>query len=176
MDEMTSKLRSGFERFRCSAILSSVLEYRPNVALLLLDEQGRVLICERLKVKNAWQFPQGGVDEGETLQEALHREVKEEIGLDASAYEILEMKGGYRYVYPPEVKSRKKKGWFDGQEQTYFRCRLVDADAEIDLDQKDREFRDAKWIEPKDFKLKWLPNFKKEVYRKVLRDFFQVEV
>jgi len=153
-----------------------VLEYRPNVALLLLNQDREILVCERMKVKNAWQFPQGGVDEGETLEEALCREVREEIGLRPKAYEILEMRGDYRYVYPPEVKSRKKKGWFDGQEQTYFRCLLTDEEAEIDVKQKQQEFRDAKWIRPADFNLDWLPVFKREVYRKVMWDFFEVQL
>ncbi|GHC63502.1 RNA pyrophosphohydrolase [Roseibacillus persicicus] len=157
--------------------LSPVLEYRPNVAILLVREDGRLLICERLKVKGAWQFPQGGVDEGETLEEALKREVEEEIGLLPTSYDIIEMKGGYRYVYPPAIKKKKRrKGWFDGQEQTYFRCYLHDSKAKIDIERKPREFRSVKWIEPEDFKLRWLPDFKREVYRRVMKDFFEVEL
>ena len=45
-----------------------MMEYRPNVAILLVREDDKILVCERLKVKGAWQFPQGGVDEGETLE------------------------------------------------------------------------------------------------------------
>lgn len=153
-----------------------MMEYRPNVAILLVREDGRLLICERQKVKGAWQFPQGGVDEGETLEEALKREVLEEIGVQPSSYDILDMKGGYRYVYPPTVKKKKKKGWYDGQEQTYYRCLLHDKKAKIDVDQKPKEFRDYKWIEPKEFRLKWLPAFKHEVYRKVMQDFFGLEI
>lgn len=152
------------------------MEYRPNVAILLTRDDGRLLICERQKVKDAWQFPQGGVDEDETLEEALKREVREEIGVDPHSYDILEMKGGYRYVYPPEMKKKKRKGWFDGQEQTYFRCLLHDKKAKIDVDQKPCEFRSYKWIKPGDFKLKWLPEFKHEVYRKVMKDFFDVKL
>lgn len=153
------------------------MEYRPNVAILLVREDGHLLICERLKVKGAWQFPQGGVDEGETLEEALKREVEEEIGLLPESYDILEMRGGYRYVYPDHIKKKKRrKGWFDGQEQTYFRCLLHDKKAEINIDRKPREFRDTNWIEPGEFRLKWLPEFKREVYRKVMSDFFGVEI
>ncbi|MEM9081034.1 MAG: RNA pyrophosphohydrolase [Verrucomicrobiota bacterium] len=157
-------------------IWQRMLEYRPNVALLLTNERGEVLVCERMKVRGAWQFPQGGVDEGETLEEALKREVQEEIGLGPETYDIIEMKGGYRYVYPPEIKVKKRKGWFDGQEQTYFRCLLQDETAEINVEQKPREFRAAKWIRPEEFQMKWLPNFKKDVYRKVLADFFGLEM
>ncbi|MBK1834268.1 NUDIX domain-containing protein [Roseibacillus ishigakijimensis] len=152
------------------------MEFRPNVALLLVREDGRLLICERIKVKGAWQFPQGGVDEGETLEEALKREVEEEIGLLPQSYDILEMRGGYRYLYPPSVKKRKRKGWFDGQEQTYYRCLLHDVEAKIDIQRKPREFRQYKWIKPADFKLTWLPEFKREVYRKVMWDFFEVKL
>lgn len=154
-----------------------MMEYRPNVAILLVREDGKLLICERLKVKGAWQFPQGGVDEGETLEETLKREVEEEIGLSPESYDILEMKGGYRYVYPDALKKKKKrKGWFDGQEQTYFRCLLHDKKAKLRIDRKPREFRDTKWIEPAEFKLKWLPEFKQEVYCKVMKDFFGVDL
>jgi putative (di)nucleoside polyphosphate hydrolase len=149
--------------------------FRPNVALLLLDQGGRLLVCERLKIADSWQFPQGGVDPGEDLREALLREVEEEIGLPPESYEILESRGGYRYFYPDGVKKRKK-GNFDGQEQTYFLCRLGPDAPPIDLDAQIREFRDFKWIEPGEFSAAWLPEFKLDVYRAVMRDFFAVEI
>lgn len=145
------------------------------MALLLLDADDRLLICERDGSPGAWQFPQGGVDPGESLEEAILREVREEIGLPPTAYEILRSKGGYRYVFPPEVRKRKKGDW-EGQEQTYFLCRLADGAPRIDVNQKPREFRDYRWIKPRKFDLKWLPKWKRAVYREVLRDFFEVEV
>ena len=149
--------------------------FRPNVALLLLGRDGRLLVCERLKSAGAWQFPQGGVDPGEKLETALVREVEEEIGLPPESYEILESRGGYRYFYPEGVKERKK-GNFDGQEQTYFLCQLGADAPSIDLESQTREFRDYKWIRPQEFSVAWLPEFKREVYRRVMRDFFSVEI
>lgn len=148
--------------------------YRPNVALLLLNQNDDLLICERAGVKGAWQFPQGGMDPGETAREALYREVREEIGLPQGSYEELDSKDGYRYLYPEEVRKKKKKK-HDGQEQTYFLCRLKKDAPPIDVDQKPREFRAYRWIKPAEFQLSWLPEFKREVHRAVLRDFFQVE-
>ena len=116
--------------------------YRPNVALLLLDEQERLLICERLKVGGAWQFPQGGIDEGESAQEALFREVEEEIGLPPLSYEVIDFRDGYRYVFPPEIQSKKgKRARFIGQEQTYFLCRLKGGAPPVDVNQNPQEFR-----------------------------------
>lgn len=149
--------------------------YRPNVALLLLDDHDQVLICERMKIEGAWQFPQGGMDEGESTLEALHREVEEEIGLPPSSYEVLESRDGYRYLFPLELK-KGKKGEFDGQMQTYFLCRLNEGAPSINVDQKPREFRSHTWVRPSLFDLGWLPPFKRPVYRDVLRDFFGVEV
>lgn len=149
--------------------------FRPNVALLLVDSSDRLLICERTKPQGAWQFPQGGVDPGESAEEALLREVQEEIGLPPESYAIEKSQGGYRYSFPPEARKRKK-GNFEGQEQVYFLCRLRDDAPPIDVDQKPREFRDHRWIAPEDFQLGWLPDFKMKVHRAVLRDFFGVEL
>ena len=149
--------------------------YRPNVALLLLDEQERLLICERLKVGGAWQFPQGGIDEGESAREALFREVEEEIGLPPLSYEVIDSRDGYRYVFPPEIQSKKgKRARFIGQEQTYFLCRLREGAPPVDVNQNPQEFRSHRWIEPSRFDLNWLPAFKRPVYQDVLRDFFGV--
>lgn len=149
--------------------------YRPNVAALVVNREGKLLVCERVNSKGAWQFPQGGVDPEEKPRKALKREVEEEIGLPSSSYRILEKRGGYTYLYPKQV--RKKKSYFDGQIQTYYLCRLKKSAAEIDLERhKNPEFKAYKWIDPEEFKLKWLPEFKRQVYRAVLLDFFGVRL
>lgn len=152
-------------------------KYRPNVALLLMNKDDELLICERIEDKGAWQFPQGGVDEGEGLISALRREVREEIGLEPDDYELLDSRGGYRYEYAPKVKERKKKktGCI-GQEQTYFLCRLTAKKKKVNVNQSPAEFQDIDWIKPKKFKLSWLPEFKKEVYKQVFKDFFKCEI
>ncbi|MCF7675069.1 MAG: NUDIX domain-containing protein [Akkermansiaceae bacterium] len=154
-----------------------MVRFRPNVAALMVKPGGQLLICERWTIPGAWQFPQGGVDSGETPEEALHREVREEVGLDPSHYEICEQRTGYRYLYPAEVRLRKlNKHGSHGQEQTYFRCRLHSDSPPVDVDQKSREFSGYRWIEPLEFDLDWLPAFKRDVYRQVMWDFFQVKV
>ena len=82
---------------------------------------------------------------------------------------------GYRYDYPPEVLEyvrEKRRQPFVGQAQEYFLCWLHADAPEPVLD--DREFCDYKWIAPAEFKLEWLPEFKKKVYARVLEDFFNV--
>ena len=147
--------------------------YRPNVAALILDKNDNLLICERIETKGAWQFPQGGVDPGEDFITALHREVWEEIGLNPEDYDMIDQRGIYRYKYPAGVREKKKKKYnCVGQEQTYFLCKLKVPRSKVDVHQTPPEFQDLDWIDPKDFKLKWLPKFKQEVYKSVFKDFF----
>lgn len=141
-----------------------------NVAGILQDKQGRILICERADVKGAWQFPQGGVDEGESLQEALRREMREEISLKPSTYRILSSKGPYRYLYG---NGRTKKG-FQGKEQHYFLLEFSGEADQIDFRTEHPEFQAVRWITPSDFKIEWLPEMKREVYREVFSDFFNI--
>lgn len=78
-----------------------MIRYRANVAALVLNPAGALLICERKTVPGAWQFPQGGVDPGESLEDALYREVVEEIGIAKQFYDVIARRDGYRYLYPP---------------------------------------------------------------------------
>lgn len=149
------------------------LLYRPNVAAILTRGDGCVLVAERVRFRGAWQFPQGGVDEGETLEEALFREVREEIGVKPHLIRILKKRGGYRYAFP---KGRLKYGIYGGQEQTYYLCQFLGTDADIDLKTDHQEFGAWKWILPHEFNPNWLPRFKQRVYRAVLRDFFEIEL
>lgn len=147
------------------------IKYRPNVAGILLREDGRILIAERRDFAGSWQFPQGGVDRGETLREALCREIWEELGLEADAYSVGVMHGPYRYEF-----IRKRKNWgFGGQEQHYFLLHAA-SDCSPNVEVAHPEFRSLNWIWPADFQLDWLPNMKKPVYRQVFRDFFQIDL
>jgi len=162
---------------RRRAQILPMVQYRPNVAALMVDPLGSLLICERANVPGAWQFPQGGVDPGESMEQALFREVREEVGLEAEHYEVTAMRKGYRYLYPEDIREKKvRKHGSHGQEQTYFLCRLKAGAPPVNVDQKPREFRAYRWIVPQEFDLDWLPEFKREVYRAVMRDFFKVEL
>lgn len=152
-----------------------MVRYRPNVAALMLDSHGNLLICERQSVPGAWQFPQGGVDDGEDIEQALYREIREEIGLSSNHYDVIKRKDGYRYLYPPDVRSKKlQKHGNHGQQQTYFLCQLKPHAPEINVHQTPQEFRAYRWIQPDEFDLDWLPTFKRDVYRAVMKDFFHI--
>ncbi|MFZ4764192.1 MAG: RNA pyrophosphohydrolase [Roseimicrobium sp.] len=146
--------------------------YRPNVAAIILNMENAMLVAQRSGLRSAWQFPQGGVDPGETLDEALFREVEEEIGVGPSLIEILDRKAGYRYEFP---KGRLKYGIYGGQEQVYYLCRFLGRDKDVNLRTKHAEFDRWRWIMPEKFDMEWVPRFKREVYRKVLKDFFGLE-
>jgi putative (di)nucleoside polyphosphate hydrolase len=147
--------------------------YRPNVAAILRNSAGQIFIAERLHVKDSWQFPQGGVDEGEDLVKALFRELQEEIGVQPEQLEILRRREGYRYAF---AKNRLKHGIYGGQEQTYFECRYLGCDGDIRLDATDQEFSRWRWIVPSEFRLEWVPKFKQAVYRQVFQDFFGLQL
>ncbi|HEY8900951.1 MAG TPA: RNA pyrophosphohydrolase [Chthoniobacterales bacterium] len=148
-----------------------MIRYRPNVALILRRDDGHVLIGERSDIAGAWQFPQGGVDPGESAEEALAREVWEEISLPATAYRVVEKRGPYRYEY----SNGRMKAGCGGQEQTYFLADFLGEDRALLVDPSTVEFRAVRWIDPADFPLEAVAPMKQEVYRAVLRDFFGVE-
>jgi len=144
--------------------------YRPNVAGILRNGAGEILIGERLHFPGSWQFPQGGVDEGEEREAALRREMEEEIGLLPGDYAILDSRGPYRYLFE---EGRQKRG-YDGQEQYYFLLDLLGPPSRVHVATEHQEFRRTAWIAPGEFQLSWLPAFKLEVYKAVFRDFFGI--
>ena len=148
------------------------MRYRPAVAAILQDRSGRILICERADRPGAWQFPQGGMEAGETPVAALKREVLEEISLPRNAYNIRRMRGPYRYRFPAGMT---KKG-FHGQAHHYFLLRLRGPKSLLNVAGPDAEFRSARWIRPDEFNLAWLPPMKRRAYRRVFRDFFGVNL
>jgi putative (di)nucleoside polyphosphate hydrolase len=144
--------------------------YRPNVAAIIRRSGHEILVGERSDRPGSWQFPQGGVKPRETPEQALERELLEEVGLPGGSYRIIERKGPYRYLFE---KGRTKEG-FHGQEQLYFLVELLPG-YRPRHETSDPEFRDLRWITPSEFNIQWVPPFKREVYRKVLCGFFGVE-
>jgi putative (di)nucleoside polyphosphate hydrolase len=145
--------------------------YQKNVAGILRNRDGKILICERLNIPGAWQFPQGGVDEGETVEQALKRELWEEISLDPGDFRIVEKRDGYRYLFT----AGKKRG-HDGKDQTYFLCDFLADDSKINVQTEHPEFCAWKWITPSAFRREWLPAMKADVYAAVFEDFFGTKI
>jgi putative (di)nucleoside polyphosphate hydrolase len=145
--------------------------YQRNVAGILRNREGKILICERFSIPGAWQFPQGGVDAGETVEQALKRELWEEISIDPGDFKIIQKRDGYRYLFP----NGRKRG-HDGKDQTYFLCDFLAEDAKINVATDHPEFRAWKWIAPADFRRQWLPSMKADVYAAVFQDFFGVRI
>ncbi|MBE2203090.1 MAG: NUDIX domain-containing protein [Chthoniobacterales bacterium] len=145
------------------------MKFRRNVAFILTRPLGEILVCERSDFKDSWQFPQGGARNDESDLEALHREVLEEISLPPETYRVVLQHGPYRYVF----RSGSRKEGCDGQEQIYFQAEWLGT-GEIAVDKK--EFRRFRWIKPETFLLDWVPPIKRDVYRRVFRDFFQIEL
>jgi putative (di)nucleoside polyphosphate hydrolase len=171
-----SKLQLMEENHPASPLLTpppDPLLYRPNVAAILRNDSGLILIAERLGMKDSWQFPQGGVDDGEDFEKALYREIQEEIGVKRKLIRVVERRQGYRYRF---AKGRLKYGVFGGQEQTYYLCDFLGTDKDINLDQKAAEFGRYRWVAPTDFQLKWVPRFKQPTYIQVFHDFFGVDL
>ena len=153
-------------------MLELIMIYRPAVAAVLQDRAGRILICERSDATGAWQFPQGGIESGETPAEALAREVHEEISVPRKAYSIAEVRGPYRYRFPAGMT---KKG-FCGQAHYYFLLRLCGPKCLINPAAGNGEFQRARWIHPAEFRLSWLPPMKRRAYGRVLREFFGAQL
>jgi putative (di)nucleoside polyphosphate hydrolase len=144
--------------------------YRPNVAAIIRRSDNKILVGERSDRPGSWQFPQGGIKTRETPEEALERELFEEVGLPGESYRILERKEPYRYLFG---EGRTKEG-YHGQQQIYFLVELLPG-FEPRHETSEPEFRALRWIDPAEFNIKWVPPFKRDVYRQVLNLFFGVQ-
>lgn len=150
------------------------LPYRPCVGVMLVNAQGRVFVGRRIDNKEGdwWQMPQGGVDEGEDLEEAALRELAEETGAKPDHVTLLKrMDEAMRYDLPDELIGKLWGGKYRGQEQVWYLARFTGSDEDIDLGAHDPpEFCDWKWIDPEQLPDMIVP-FKKRVYRTVLEAF-----
>lgn len=120
-------------------------EHRPNVGVVLFNADGRVWLGRRARTPEPWnwQFPQGGVDDGEDLLEAALRELEEETGVHSAEY-LGRTAGWIVYDFPPEVSARG--GRWRGQKQVWYALRFTGDEAEIRLDaHQPVEFEAWRW-------------------------------
>ncbi|MGE4419824.1 MAG: RNA pyrophosphohydrolase [Sulfurimonas sp.] len=144
--------------------------YRPNVAMIIVSSSyphtKEIFLAQRNDLNDVWQFPQGGIDEGEEVVEALFRELLEEIGTDRVEV-IAEFPEWISYDFPPRIAESMKP--FIGQTQKYFLVKLHES-ATINIHTHKPEFNDYKFVTV-DEALNLSASFKKNVYENVLSYF-----
>jgi len=142
-------------------------QYRENVAAIIINKDKKVLMCEHIWIDGAWQLPQGGIEEGEKKEDALLRELEEEIG--TTSLEIIDkMDESIKYKFPFYLK---EKYGFPGQEQTYFLVYFSGDDSEIRFDNQEKpEFKAFEWVDPIEPPIRVI-YFKKLSYLKAMNYF-----
>jgi len=147
--------------------------YRPAVGIMLLNRESNVFIGRRIDMPAglaAWQMPQGGIDPGETPQEAAFRELQEEVGT-ANAEILGESRGWLHYDLPAEIAGGMWGGRYRGQRQKWFAMRFTGEDSDIDLAAaKHPEFDAWEWVPPERLPELIVP-FKRQLYLDVLAEF-----
>lgn len=147
--------------------------YRPGIGLVLLNPHGLAFVAQRIDTPgDAWQFPQGGIDEGEDPRATALREMEEEIGTDKAEI-IAESRDWISYDLPPEIADKSWKGRYRGQSQKWFCARFTGTDADIDLETEHPEFCRWRWMELAEVPALIIP-FKRVLYDKVAAEFAPV--
>jgi putative (di)nucleoside polyphosphate hydrolase len=142
--------------------------YRPNVGIVVFNAEGKVLVGMRSNVLGAWQFPQGGVDEGEDILFAAQRELYEEVGIK-DAELVFEFPEWIQYDFPDDLKTELTKK-YKGQTQKWFLFYWNHPASDCNLTVHEREFEEVKFSEIT-YVLENIVSFKKKVYETILTVF-----
>ena len=142
--------------------------YRPNVAIVIVNAKNQVFWGKRIR-EHSWQFPQGGINPGETPERAMYRELREEVGLATDHVKVLgRTRDWLRYDVPQHWIKREWRGSYRGQKQIWYLLRMVGRDCDVKLRGSGHpEFDAWRWHEY------WVPleaviDFKRDVYRQAL--------
>ena len=152
-------------------VFKDKLPYRSCVGAMLVNAVGRVFVAKRIDSPgDAWQMPQGGIDEGEDPAKAVMRELQEETGTDKA--EIIAESDRWRaYDLPDELIGRLWGGKYRGQRQKWFALKFLGEDNDIDIEANETpEFSDWKWVEI-DEVVNLIVPFKRALYRDIVSEF-----
>lgn len=145
--------------------------YRPNVGIILANPQGQLFWARRIGRQEAWQFPQGGIQRGESPEQALFRELHEEVGLEPSDVRLLACTCEWlHYRLPRRLVRNQHDTHFVGQKQKWFLLMMEGEESRVRVDHSQHpEFCQWRWVSY------WHPlsrvvEFKREVYRRALHE------
>ncbi|MGI6393750.1 MAG: NUDIX domain-containing protein [bacterium] len=141
------------------------MSFRKNVAAVILNSSELILVGKRTDVANSWQLPQGGVNEKESEENAVLREIEEETGIERSFLKIISKTTPVTYSFPPDIE---KKMGFSGQIQNYFLLKIQGEGWSL---RKSTEFSDFEWVSSKEV-LERVVDFKKDSYVEAFRQLF----
>lgn len=143
--------------------------YRPAVGMMILNADNKIFVGQRLDNKDpAWQMPQGGIGPNENTDQAMLRELQEEIGT-RDVEIIVKSKRWYKYDLPPTLAKRLWNGKYKGQKQLWYALRFRGKDEDIDINTYHPEFRTWKWVDKEEL-LEIIVPFKRELYAHVFKD------
>lgn len=144
--------------------------FRPNVGIILSNHQGEVLWARRIN-QGSWQFPQGGIHLNESPEEALFRELEEEVGLQPEHVKILACTRGWlRYRLPQHLIRRNNNPLCIGQKQKWFLLQMLAGDDAVRIDAGEKpEFDHWNWVSYW-YPLNQIVAFKRDVYRRALKE------
>jgi len=146
------------------------LPYRPCVGMMLINKAGEVFIAQRIdSIAEAWQMPQGGIDEGESPADAAMRELGEEVGT-TNAVILAESRDWHNYDLPLNLVPKLWGGRFRGQRQKWFALRFKGSDSEINIETSEPEFTTWRWS-PLDQLGGLIVPFKQKIYRQISKEF-----
>lgn len=144
--------------------------FRPGVGIVLFNAQGLVFTARRIDTKEAaWQFPQGGIDEGEAPRSAALRELEEETGTN-HAEPVAESRSWISYDLPQDMADRCWKGRFRGQKQKWFAFKFLGTDSDINIQTEHPEFSEWRWMPLAEVPALIVP-FKRPLYDQVVAEF-----
>lgn len=150
--------------------MTNLDEYRACVGIMLINTDKKVFVGERGDSPGAWQMPQGGIDPGESVEQAGRRECLEEIGV-GDINVLHQIDHWLLYDLPAELRTRLWGGKYRGQKQKWLLAQFDGTDADIDLERHGPpEFSAWQWVKPEQLMGLIVP-FKRDIYRTVLREF-----
>jgi putative (di)nucleoside polyphosphate hydrolase len=172
-DELTAvlnRVKPALNNHHSSGSTFDEARYRVGVGIVLVNEQRQVFMAQRRDVEHpVWQMPQGGIEDGETPQQAVLRELREEIGTD-NAEITIEAAHWIYYDVPPKLAPRAWGGRWVGERQKWFLMAFKGKDSEIDLATENPSFREWRWTAPQTL-ISLAPPFRRQVYRSVIGQF-----